>query len=161
MTTTEEELEARAELRDLAIDTALESEFHTQPGQDTGDHVRPYILPFSNAGRWDPWDVHNAHFGKDWLRGMYGIVCFREDEQRTRPSRLIFSHGSPLPNKREGKIYGADLIGVRFEARHDQTNARLGDYKIVGLIMYDSFSGDVLRAVGDVPNIKLAQSTYK
>lgn len=116
-----------------------------------GQHVRA-VLPFGrDYGKWNPRDVENAAFGKNWLAGSTAIICKRLDEQRTRPTRLVFTSGSPS----EG-----DKIGSRFMARHDQTNAALGEYEVVGLVMYDQ-DGNVARIVGDVPNIKFSQSTYK
>ena len=152
----EEELIERAMMRDLEIDTALESEFYFDPEKHRRIGERPYVLPFGrDSKKWSPYDVENAHFGKNWLRGMYALICHRTDEVRTRPSRLIFSHGSPLNE------LGIDLIGQEFVARHDQTNAKLGVYKIVGLVIWDSEKGDVLRTAGDVPDVKLSQNTYK
>lgn len=115
--------------------------------------VRPYVLPFGREyGKWNPMDVDNAAFGKDWLGNTTAIICQRLDEARTRPSRLIFTSGvGPCES---------DKIGQVFTARHNQTNAELGVYQIVGLVIYDP-SGDVARIVGDVPNIKYSQNTYK
>lgn len=126
--------------------------FATDPGHD----VRPYILPFGrDYGRWNPRDVNNAAFGKSWLSNMVALICLREDQPRTRPSRLIFSSLSGSEEVPE-----RDRIGQRFTARHDQTNALLGVYRIVGIVRYDS-EGKILKIVGDVPNVKLSQNTYK
>lgn len=123
--------------------------FATFPDHD----VRPYILPFGREyGKWNPKDVDNAAFGKGWLAGMFAMICKRTDQVRTRPSRLIFSSGS-FPAE-------SDKIGQEFTARHDQTGAFLGEYQIVGLVMYDQ-EGNVARVVGDVPDVKYSQNTYK
>jgi hypothetical protein len=125
--------------------------FATDPGHD----VRPYILPFGREyGRWNPRDVANAAFGQNWLKDMVALVCLREDQPRTRPSRVIFSHNP-------GELSERDKIGQRFTARHDQTNALLGEYRIVGIVRYSSEDGSVEKIVGDVPNVKLTQNTYK
>lgn len=138
--------------RDTRIAEATDEMFYAEnPTHD----VRGYVLPFGREyGKWSPWDVDNAPFGKSWLGGMYGIICLRTDEARTRPSRLIFSSGSPLDRSE------FDKIDQRFTARHDQTNAKLGEYTIVGLVIWDA-DGDVLRVVGDVPDVKYSQNTYK
>lgn len=150
--------EARAEVRraetstrDLEIGTAEDVEFAAK--SPTGN-VRPYILPFGREhGKWNPRDVENAAFGKSWLSGMYAIICLRTDQARSRPSRLIFSHGNPLREEQ-------DKIGNYFMAKHDQTGAFLGEYRIVGIVAWNA-DGDVLRVVGDVPDVKYSQNTYK
>jgi hypothetical protein len=137
--------------RDVLIEAAPESAFRLDAPTWTGE--RGYILPFGQGyGKWNPRDVENASFGKSWLSGMVAIICFREDQERQHPSRLIFTSDG-LPSER-------DRIGARFTARHDQTGAKLGVYRIVGLVFYDR-DGDVLRIEGDVPERKLAQATYK
>jgi hypothetical protein len=83
---------------------------------------------------------------------MQALICRRLDQERTRPTRLIFTSGLPFA---EG-----DRIGVRFIARHDQTGKKLGDYQIAGVVVYDPW-GYVGRIIGDVPNVAFACSTYK
>lgn len=114
---------------------------------------RPYILPFGRVyAKWAFWDVENHYFGQRWLGNMYAIICKRIDQERSRPTRLIWSSGLPPRD--------SDRIGVSFDAYHDQTGKKLGVYEIVGLVVYDPF-GNVGRIVGDVPTVKLSQSTYK
>lgn len=124
---------------------------------------RSYVLPFGPP-RWNPldtasfadksvtWFSHRTE-PRDWLGGMVGIVCMRRDQERQKPSRLIFTYGQP-PS-------ATDRIGVRFTARHDQTGAKLGEYEIVGLVVYSPI-GEVGRVEGDVPaTASLAVNTYK
>lgn len=137
---------------DEQVRTAPEDAFRAfEPKYD----VRPYVLPFGREyPMWNPRDVENAPFsGKSWLAGMTAIICSRTDEERSRPSRLIFTSSNGVPDEH-------DKIGQRFEARHDQTGKRLGDYRIDGLVIY-SGEGEVLRIVGDVPNVKFHMNTYK
>lgn len=146
---------AQTSERDFEIAAAEDVEFAAK--LDTSLHryeERDYILPFGREyGKWNPRDVENAAFGKRWLSGMYAIICLRLDEARSRPSRLIFSHGNPLREEQ-------DKIGQRFMAKHDQTGAFLGEYRIVGIVAWNA-DGDVLRIVGDVPDVKYSQNTYK
>jgi len=114
---------------------------------------RPAILPFGREyAKWSVYDVENHHFGQKWLGNMYAIICRRLDESRTRPTRLIWSSGLPPSEK--------DRIGLSFDAHHDQTGKKLGEYEIVGIVVYDP-DGFVGRVIGDVPSVKLSQSTYK
>jgi hypothetical protein len=118
-----------------------------------GDDERPYILPFGkDYPKWNPRDVENAAFGKGWLAHMSVLMCKRTDVLRTKPSRMIFTSGVELPDR--------DKIGQRFLARHDQTGAKLGEYEIVGILQYNQ-DGDVWRIVGEVPDEKFSQNTYK
>jgi len=127
--------------------------YEVQEGEiyDYGD--RPGVLPFGrDFAKWSPWDTSNAPFGQAWLGNMVALICKRLDETRTRPTRLIFCSGS-VPRT-------VDRIGTAFTARHDQTGARLGRYKVVGIAVYDP-DGYLGRVVGDVPDVKFACSTYK
>lgn len=136
----------------LAVTEADDSDFVAKDPTSRYSE-RPYVLPFGREyGRWNPRDVENAAFGKSWLAGSTALICKRIDEARTRPSRLIFTSGTLL--------HDSDKIGNVFTARHDQTNAKLGVYEIVGLVFYGP-TGDVARIVGDVPDAKLSQNTYK
>lgn len=107
------------------------------------------VLPFGkDAGKWNAADVEGAYFGKSWLAGMTSLIC--KKDERTRPTRIVFTSG----------LEGDRYLGNSFDARHDQTGARLGYYTVVGFVEYDS-EGEVLREAGDVPDMKLAQSTFK
>ena len=120
--------------------------------------VRPYILPFGKGyGKFNPHSVEDAanhEFGQGWLAGMTAIICQRIDVEREGPSRLIWTAGHVMPGN------DRDLIGSEFTARHDQTGALLGMYRIVGLALYDR-KGVLAVAVGNVPDRKFSQSTYK
>jgi hypothetical protein len=112
-----------------------------------------YILPFGkDYAKWDPFDVDGHPFGKDWLAGMYALICTRTDVPRTHPSRIVHGSGS-LPGDRW-------RIGNTWTFRRDQTGAKLGVYKVVGIVIYDEH-GDVLRAAGKADNRKLSLATFK
>lgn len=147
-------MQARQDAANALPDSAY---FLDEPMPYTGRYSvhdsRPYVLPFGREyGKWNPMDVDNAAFGKSWLANSQALICTRLDQPRSKPSRLIFTSGVG-PSK-------SDLIGTVFEARHDQTGSRLGDYRIVGIVEYDT-EGNVSRILGEVPDVKLSQNTYK
>jgi hypothetical protein len=133
----------------MALD---EAEFYCY---DAPTDTRPYVLPFGREyARFNPLDDadrENHEFGPTWTAGSTAIIC--KKDERTRPTRLIWSSGYDLRGE-------SDKIGRRFRAKHDQTNASLGTYEIVGLAFFGP-DGKLCRTVGDVPSIKFAQSTYK
>lgn len=132
---------------------AADEDFYTKNADAAPD--RPYVLPFGREyGKWDPRDVETSAFGQDWLAGMTALVCQRIDQDRSRPSRVIFTSDATAG------LRDSDGIGSVFLARHDQTGAKLGVYKIVGLVIYGT-EGEVARVVGDVPAGKYSQNTYK
>jgi hypothetical protein len=71
------------------------------------------------------------------------FVLFKMNENRTRPTRVVTSFGG----------YDASQVGDVWELRHDQTDAYLGDYKVVGIVDFTTGAKH-----GEVPNrpIKLA-----
>lgn len=127
--------------------------------------VRPYILPFGrDYAKWNPTGDPDEHvFGDSWTANMTAIICERTDQDRSGPTRLIWTSGMVMPHPdQDGRIGSGDLIGTPFTARHDQTNAKLGEYLIVGLAFYGPDGGrKPARIVGNVPNRKFGQSTYK
>ena len=144
----------RLETADAKVRSADDAQFYATD-EELEWSERPYILPFGREyAKWSPFDVDEHPFGRDWLTGMMGIVVLRTDEARSRPTRIIFSSSSGVPHK-------SDKIGQEFLARHDQTGAKLGVYRIVGLVLY-SPNGSVARTIGDVGGgSKLSLNTYK
>lgn len=116
--------------------------------------VRPYILPFGREyGMFNPLDDADRaghEFGPDWTANMTAIIC--KKNERSRPTRLIWTSGYVS--------HESDFIGRRFQARHDQTGGNLGKYQIVGLAFFGP-DAKLARTVGEVPDRKIAQSTYK
>lgn len=109
-----------------------------------------YVLPFGREySKWNPLDPDSHPFGKSWL-AMSSALIVKKDE-RTRPTRIIHSSGLPSDN---------DRIGNRWTYRHDQTNHLLGDYEIVGIVVYGS-DGEVALKAGNVPTTKMSLNTYK
>jgi hypothetical protein len=131
-------------------------------GDDARHDVRPYVLPFgTDYPKWNPTGQVEEHgFGETWTANSTAIICTRTDQDRTTPTRLIWTSGMVMPSK--GDRVSGDLIGQRFLARHDQTGAKLGEYVIVGLAFYGPEGGSSpARIVGEVPDRKFGQSTYK
>lgn len=143
-------LKEMGQFQQLFIDDPKRLFYFGEPS-DAKPYERPGILPFG-APRWSPYDVYNHRFGKAWLGNMTGLICKRMDQDRVRASRIIWCHGVP-PRKN-------DRIGTEFVAYHDQTGKKLGVYEVVGLICYDP-DGNVGVTAGEVPDIKLAENTYK
>jgi len=114
--------------------------------------VADYVLPFGREyGKWSALDPESHPFGKQWLGQSSALICKRLDQDRTRPTRIIHT---------SGVAGGKDRIGNVWEYRHDQTGARLGEYEIVGVVVYGS-DGSVALVAGDVPATKMSLSTYK
>lgn len=133
---------------------AMPDEAFISPSPSWSAPERPYVLPFGKGyARFNPLDDadrENHEFGPTWTAGMTAIIC--KKDERENPTRLIWTSGYVRR--------GFDNIGERFVARHDQTGAKLGEYEIVGLAFYGP-DGKLARTIGDVPNRKFAQSTYK
>lgn len=133
-----------------ALHTTPESEFY---GSRVVGDERSHILPFGrDYGKLSPWDTENHPFGEEWLEGVTGLIVRRTDQNRTRPTRIIYSSGLGVSERNK--------IGNEFLARHDQTGAKLGVYEIVGLVFYGE-GGKVTLTVGDVPDTKMSLNTYK
>jgi hypothetical protein len=127
---------------------------------DPGFDFRPYVLPFGQGYKkfnpHDDDDRANHDFGSNWTRNMTAIIC--KKDERDEATRLIWTSGYPV--SADSDRVSSDAIGNRFEARHDQTNARLGIYQIVGLAVFGP-DAKLARVIGNVPNRKFNQSTYK
>lgn len=96
----------------------------------TGEKGRIAELPYADAGDW---------------------AYIMSKPERTRPTRAFLSCGD---------MGDAWNIGNTHTARHDQTGARLGDYTVVGIVIYGR-DGQVLRTVGEVPTTMIAVSVFK
>lgn len=76
---------------------------------------------------------------------LVAYVMFKLNDERTRPTRVITSHGVATWN-----------LGEKYSLYHDQTGAFLGDYEVVGIA--DFALG---YAVGDIPDRMLKHSVFK
>jgi hypothetical protein len=111
-----------------------------------------YILPFGREYRkWNPLDPAAHPFGKEWLAGGSTILCQRTDEARDFATRAVHTSGAVSEDFR---------VGNTWTFRHDQTNGRLGTYKVVGIVMYGP-DGEVARTAGVVTTRKLSLNTFK
>jgi hypothetical protein len=81
----------------------------------------------------------------DPSHGQVLFVMFKLNDKRTRPTRVFSSYGS---------VRGWEL-GTKHSCRHDQTNAFLGDYEVVGIVHEDGTKE------GNVPSIKIKHSVFK
>jgi hypothetical protein len=111
-----------------------------------------YILPFGRTyGKWAPRRPAEHPFGPSWLAGGSAILVQRLDEPRSYPTRVIHSSGGIGDDWR---------IGNSWDLYHDQTDAHLGRYQVVGVVQYDE-RGSVARIEGNVPDRALYMSTFK
>lgn len=85
----------------------------------------------------------SPYFDTAWV----AYVLFKTSEARTRPTRVFTSHHS-LGWK----------VGDLVHLEHDQTNAYLGEYKVVGITYADPANGV---NIGDVPDIKIKHCVAK
>jgi hypothetical protein len=107
--------------------------------------VADYILP--TGSKMNPWHPEDADY---YDHEQTAIILFKLNDNRSRPTRLVTGFGHP-----NGPPSGWE-IGQTWSLRHDQTNARLGDYVVVG---WRSFSTSEFE--GDVPDIKMSHSVFK
>jgi hypothetical protein len=97
----------------------------------TGGYINPTLLADSKK------------YSSEWV----AYVLFKQNEQRTRPTRVLTSHGSL------GWKLGDDQW-----LYHDQTGAALGHYKVVGITYADRAKG---APVGDVPDVRIKHCVAK
>ena len=111
-----------------------------------------YVLPFGQGyKKWSPLDPQAHAFGPQWLAGGTSYIVRRIDKPRSKATRVIHTCGTPDADWR---------IGNTWTIRHDQTNAFLGTYEVVGVVTYDA-DGDVARTAGADLNVKLSPATFK
>lgn len=123
-----------------AVRAAADSDTFIDPNPGTyGDSV---LLPTGEKGRVT--DGLPYADGGDWAYIM-------SKASRTRPTRAFVS---------SGQLGDEWRIGNTHRARHDQTGANLGDYTVVGIVVYDR-NGDVLVTVGDIPTTLLSVCVFK
>jgi len=113
----------------------------------------PYILPLGrNYGKCNPLKPDTFPFGgSDWLKGDSVFVLERLDKSRNGPSRIVIGSGYG---------YASWRIGNEWTCRHDQTGAKLGEYRVVGIVVYDE-QGQVARVEGNVPDKALSAAVFK
>jgi hypothetical protein len=103
-----------------------------------------YVLP--SGTKINPRRPETAEF---YDARLVGFAMRKLNEARTYPTRLVTSHGT-LGGP------GSWKIGERYSLRHDQTNALLGDYEVVGTVVFAT--GEV---EGDVPDRKISHCVFK
>jgi hypothetical protein len=82
-----------------------------------------------------------------WDPGWVVYVLWKTSDARSRPTRVITSHG-PVPGWK---------VGEKLYVQHDE-GRYLGDYEIVGITYASSSAG---RSVGSIPSLKIKHSVVK
>jgi len=82
-----------------------------------------------------------------YFKEMVAYVLFKQNESRTRPTRVLTSYGS----------LGWKVGDVKY-LQHDQTGAYLGEYMVSGIAYGDPDAG---MSVGDVPSISIKHCVVK
>jgi hypothetical protein len=123
--------------------------FDPNPGYRGAAH---YILPFGREyAKWNPLDPDSHPFGRSWLANGTAFLVQRLDEARTYPTRCIHNAGGVEDDWR---------IGNTWNLYHDQSDAHLGHYRVVGIVEYGP-TGDVARTAGVTPTRRISMSTFK
>ena len=78
--------------------------------------------------------------------GQIAYVLWKTSEQRQRPTRVLTSYGT-IPGW---------TIGTEIHLHHGQTGAYMGQYKIVGVVDFDT-----MESAGDVPDMKIKWQVCK
>ncbi len=79
-------------------------------------------------------------------QGLVGYILWKVNETRTRPTRILTGYGT-IPEW---------TIDTRIHLHHDQTNAYMGEYRIAGVVDFDT-----METAGDVPDIKIKWQVLK
>lgn len=109
--------------------------------QETGNVERmDYVLP--TGEKINPANPSGATY---YDADQTAFVLFKIDDDRIAPSRVVTSFGGPSGHQ----------IGDQWIIRHDQTNAYLGTYQVVGI---HDFGNTV---EGWVPDRKISHSVFK
>lgn len=107
--------------------------------QYSGLEVWDYVLPTGTS-------INPArNEGEYASEGTMLLVLFKVDDSRTRPTRVVSTYGGE----------GHHHLGQEAVCFHDQTNARLGHYRVVGIRHADG------RTEGEVPDRKIKHSVFK
>lgn len=104
-----------------------------------GESIDPTTLDQSQY-----WDI-------EWV----AYVLFKRNESRTRPTRVLTSHG-PLTFVPSIGVRRDLKLGDVIHLEHDQTQAYLGEYEVVGIHREDNGA-----VVGDVPSIRIKHCVAK
>ena len=111
-----------------------------------------YVLPYGrDFAKWNPMEPAAHAFGPNYMRSRYALVLKRIDKPgKALANRIIVGYGTIDDNWKIGNVWNI---------RHDQTNAFLGQYEVVGEVTYTD-DAEVATATG-VTDIKLATATFK
>jgi hypothetical protein len=125
-------------------------------GHDMMLKEAPYVLPYGRGyDKWNPMEPAAHAFGPNYMRNMSAIVLKRIDKPRkAEATRVVVGYGAIDPEWTIGNVW---------RLRHDQTNALLGDYEVVGEVNYaEGPDGEaVVTSHRGVTNLRLPVSTFK
>jgi hypothetical protein len=115
-----------------------------------------YVLPYGRGyAKWNPMHPTEHCFGEAYMADSSAIIVKRIDVPRkSAATRVIVTYGN-IPDDWK--------IGAVWSVRHDQTNAMLGVYEVVGEVEYAEDENEeavVVRAAG-VTDMKLPVACFK
>lgn len=109
-------------------------------GTSRGDSVA--ALPVGESI--NPANPDRSHYA--FGQGLVGYVLFKTSEQRSRPTRVLTGYGT-IPGW---------TVGTEIHLHHDQTGAYMGQYRIDGVVDFDT-----METAGRVPDMKIKWQVLK
>lgn len=111
-----------------------------------------YVLPYGRGySRWNPMRPAEHCFGEAYMADSSAIIVKRIDVPRKAAATRVIVTAGRVPEDWK--------IGARWRIRHDQTNALLGEYEVVGEVTYDD-DAEVETALG-VTDMSLPVACFK
>ena len=104
----------------------------------------------------DPTKLDQSQY---WDIAWVAYVLDKTSEQRTRPTRVITSHG-PLHAREANPVTGSKfrdlMLGDEIKVWGDEKGDWLGDYRVVGIAREDTGA-----VIGNVPAIRIKHQVVK
>lgn len=118
----------------------------------TADYVLPYGRGYS---KWNPMRPEDHCFGDDYMSDSSAIVVKRIDQPRNAAATRVIVTAGIVPDDWK--------IGNVWRIRHDQTNALLGVYEVVGEVEYaaDEDGTAIVVSASGVTDMKLPVACFK
>lgn len=114
-----------------------------------------YVLPYGrDYAKWNPLEPEAHPFGPDYMRDMSAMVLKRIDKPRkAEATRVVVGYGSIDPEWTIGNVW---------RLWHNQTNALLGVYEVVGEVTYaEGPDGAMVTSAKGVTDMRLHVSCFK